>query len=164
LGYILCWSQDSSVGIATGQGADSRSSIPAGVKDFSPLHNIQSGSGTHPASYPVGTGAVSPEVKRPGCEADQSPPSSADVKNGGPIHPRLHGMVLSYLNTGTNFPFLPFMFYAMNIEQYSRVTPDCDAVARMRIELKHHNQFYNVERQKALTVKRPAIFTRTLLT
>jgi hypothetical protein len=41
-------------------------------------------------------GAASPEVKRQGCEADHSPPSSAEVKNGGaipslPIY--LHGVL-----------------------------------------------------------------------
>jgi hypothetical protein len=32
-------------------------------------------------------GTLSPGVKRPGREADHSPPSSAEVKNGGAIHP-----------------------------------------------------------------------------
>jgi hypothetical protein len=43
-------------------------------------------------------GALSPGVKRPGREADHSPPSSAEVKNGGAIPPlpiHLHGMVLN---------------------------------------------------------------------
>jgi hypothetical protein len=31
------------------------------------------------------TWALSPEVKRPGLEADHSPPCSAEVKNGGAI-------------------------------------------------------------------------------
>jgi hypothetical protein len=45
------------------------------------------------------TGALSLGVKRPGREADNSPPSSAEVKNGWsytstpPI--RIHGVVLS---------------------------------------------------------------------
>jgi hypothetical protein len=39
------------------------------------------GSGAHPASYPVGTGVFSPEVKWLGHEADHLPPSSAKVKN-----------------------------------------------------------------------------------
>jgi hypothetical protein len=41
---------------------------------------LQTGSGVHPTSYPVVTGSLSPGVKRPGCEADHSPPSSAQVK------------------------------------------------------------------------------------
>jgi hypothetical protein len=40
---------------------------------------FQTGSGAHPASYPMGTGALSPGVKRPGREADHSPPTSAEV-------------------------------------------------------------------------------------
>jgi hypothetical protein len=36
---------------------------------------------SHPASYPMGTGGTFPEGKaRPGRDADQSPPSSAEVK------------------------------------------------------------------------------------
>jgi hypothetical protein len=38
------------------------------------------GFGTHPTSYPMATGGSYSEVKRPGCEADRSPPSSTKVK------------------------------------------------------------------------------------
>jgi hypothetical protein len=38
-------------------------------------------SGAHPASYPMGTGRCYLRLKRPGREADHSPPSSAEVKN-----------------------------------------------------------------------------------
>jgi hypothetical protein len=55
--------------------------------DFSLLHSIKTGFGAHPASYPVGTGALSPEIKRPRHEADHSSPSSAEVKNDGAISP-----------------------------------------------------------------------------
>jgi len=41
----------------------------------------QNGSGSHPASYPMGTGGSSPEVNQPGREADRSCPSSAEAKN-----------------------------------------------------------------------------------
>jgi hypothetical protein len=44
---------------------------------------FQTGSGTHPASYLIGKrggGAFYPVVKQPGCEADHSPPTSAEVK------------------------------------------------------------------------------------
>jgi len=37
-------------------------------------------SGVHPASYPIGTRALFLWVKWPGCVADHSPPSSAEVK------------------------------------------------------------------------------------
>jgi hypothetical protein len=55
----LSWSQDSSVGIATGYGLDyqgGRSSSPGRVKQFSLLHIVQTGSGVHPTSYKMGTG------------------------------------------------------------------------------------------------------------
>jgi hypothetical protein len=77
-------SRDSSVCIATGWTAGVR--FPAGARDFSILHS----SGAHPASYAMGTGDDFPWVKRPGREADHSPPSSAEVKNGGAIPPLSH--------------------------------------------------------------------------
>jgi hypothetical protein len=56
-------------------------------------------SGTHPASYPIGTKGSSLGVKRPGREANHPHPSSTEVKNAWsytsspPV--RLHSMVLS---------------------------------------------------------------------
>jgi hypothetical protein len=44
------------------------------------IHVIQTGSGVHPASYPMGTGDSFPGVKRQGREADHSPLTSAEVK------------------------------------------------------------------------------------
>jgi hypothetical protein len=67
-----------------------RGSIPGKGKKFSLLHKIQTGSGTHPASYLMDTGSLSPEVKRSGRETDNSPPSNAEVKYGGAIPPLLH--------------------------------------------------------------------------
>jgi hypothetical protein len=34
------------------------------------IHVVQTGSGIHPISYPMGTGVLSPGVKRSGLEAD----------------------------------------------------------------------------------------------
>jgi hypothetical protein len=76
-------SRESSVGIALGYGLDDRGSrvrFPAGAGNFFLHHRVQNGSGVHPASYPVGTRGSFPGVKRPGREADHSPPSSAEVK------------------------------------------------------------------------------------
>jgi hypothetical protein len=57
-------------------------------QNFSLLHNVQTGSGARPASYPMDTGGDFPgRVKRPGREADHWPPSSSEVKNGGAIPP-----------------------------------------------------------------------------
>jgi hypothetical protein len=95
-------SLDISVGKALGYGLDDRGSrvrFPAGAGNFFLNHRVQSGSGAHPASYPMGTRALSLGVQRPGREADHSPSSSAEVKEcmelylHSPI--RLHGVVLS---------------------------------------------------------------------
>jgi hypothetical protein len=48
---------------------------------FSLRHRVQTGSGSHPASYLMGTGSFSPALKWPEREADHSPPSSVEVKN-----------------------------------------------------------------------------------
>jgi hypothetical protein len=77
------WSRHSWVGIALGYGLDDRGSrvrFPARAGNFSLHHRVQNGSEAHPASYPVGTGSSFPGVKRPGREADHSPPSSTEVK------------------------------------------------------------------------------------
>jgi hypothetical protein len=56
-------SRDSPVGIDMGYGLDGRDSIPVQAKDFSLLHSVQTGSGTHPASYAMGTGGCFPGVE-----------------------------------------------------------------------------------------------------
>jgi hypothetical protein len=50
---------------------------PTGTVDISSSPCVQTGSEAHPASYPMGTGGKA----RPGCDADHSLPSSAEVKN-----------------------------------------------------------------------------------
>jgi hypothetical protein len=59
---------------------DFRVQFMVGAGNFSLHHCIQNGSGAHPASYPVGTRALSLGVKQLGLEADHSPPSSVEVK------------------------------------------------------------------------------------
>jgi hypothetical protein len=76
----LLFACDSSVGIALVYGLDdqgSRVRFLAGAGNFSLHHRVQNGSGAHPASYAV---PLSLGIKRPGREADRSPPSSAEVK------------------------------------------------------------------------------------
>jgi hypothetical protein len=51
---------------------------------------VQTGSGTHGIYYPMGTDVSFPEGKQLGHEPDHSPPSSAEVKNGGAIPPFTH--------------------------------------------------------------------------
>jgi hypothetical protein len=71
------------VGIALGYGLDDRGSrvrFPVGAGNFSLHHRVQYGSGAHPASYPIGTRGSFPGGKVARCEADHSPPSTAEVK------------------------------------------------------------------------------------
>jgi hypothetical protein len=73
--------------------------VLAGAGNFSLHHLVQTGSGANPSFYPVGTGSSLPGIRRPGNEADHSPPSSAEVKNAWsytsipPVH--LHGVANS---------------------------------------------------------------------
>jgi hypothetical protein len=95
-------SRDSSVGIALGYGLDDRGSrvrFPAGPGNFSLHHRLRNGSKAHPPPIQWVSGALSLGLKRPGREADHSPPSTAEVKEcvelylHSPIRP--HGVVLS---------------------------------------------------------------------
>jgi hypothetical protein len=55
---------------------------PAGAKDFSSILCVQTGSGAHPASCPMGTGGPFPVGKvRPRRDADHSPLSNAEIVN-----------------------------------------------------------------------------------
>jgi hypothetical protein len=72
---------------------------PGGAGNFYTQHRVQTGSGTHLSSYPVGTRGSFPGIKRPEWEANHTPPSSAEVIEEGsytsssPIH--LHGIVFN---------------------------------------------------------------------
>jgi hypothetical protein len=44
------------------------------------LHVVQTGSGVHPTSYPIGTGGSFSGIKQLEHEADNSPPFSVEVK------------------------------------------------------------------------------------
>jgi hypothetical protein len=73
---------------------------PAGAENFSLHHRVKTGSGTHPASYSIGTRVSFPGVRRPGRESDHSPPSSAEVRNewnytSPPPPTSFHGVMLS---------------------------------------------------------------------
>jgi hypothetical protein len=76
-------------------------------QEFLLLHVVQTGSGAHPASYPVGDGGFSPGVKRPEHEADHLPPASVEVKKMWNLYNHfricLHGVVLNKLRTGTTW-------------------------------------------------------------
>jgi hypothetical protein len=79
-------SRDSSVGIALGYDLESCSSLPGRGKIFY-FHSFQTGFGSHQSLIQWVRGAISPGVKRPRREVDYSPPSNAEVKNGGAIPP-----------------------------------------------------------------------------
>jgi hypothetical protein len=67
-------------------GLDGRGSTPGRRKRFF----------SSPQCSTPALGALSPEVKRPGREADYLTPDSVEVKNGGAVPPfpiRLHGVV-----------------------------------------------------------------------
>jgi hypothetical protein len=75
------WNRDISVGIALGYGLDDRGSrvrFPAGVGNYSLHHRVRTAVGP---TQPRIQWAFFLGVKRPGSEADHSPPSSAEVKN-----------------------------------------------------------------------------------
>jgi hypothetical protein len=74
--YYNHW--DSSVCVATcygleGPGIESR----FGARFSAP---VQTGPGVHPASYTMGTGSLSPGVKRPRRVVDQPPPLAPKIK------------------------------------------------------------------------------------
>jgi hypothetical protein len=74
------WSRVSSVSIVSDYRLDDRAigvRSPARAKDFSSILCVQTGSGAHPVSCTIGTGGKA----RPGRDADNSPPSSAEVEN-----------------------------------------------------------------------------------
>jgi hypothetical protein len=71
--------KNSSVSIVSDYALDDRGSIPD--RGFFSSLCVQTGSSSHPASYPMGTGGRFPGGKaRPGRDADHSPTSSAEVK------------------------------------------------------------------------------------
>jgi hypothetical protein len=87
-----------SVGMAMRYGLVGRCRFPAGVRDCSLLHSVQTSSVAHPVSYSIGTEDFYPDQNWPERKAGHSPPSSAEVKNGGVIPPfpiPFHAVVLN---------------------------------------------------------------------
>jgi hypothetical protein len=72
--------RDSAVGIATGWTTEGSEFESRWGQEFLLFGVVPTGSGVHPTSYPMGTGGSSSRIKRPGREADHSPPTSAEVK------------------------------------------------------------------------------------
>jgi hypothetical protein len=82
-------SQDRLVGVAMGYGVDGRGSNPGRDKI---LYSAASRPTLGPIQSPIQLvlGVLSSGLKWPGCEADHSPPSSAEVQNVGAIPPLPH--------------------------------------------------------------------------
>jgi hypothetical protein len=79
--------------------------FPPGTGNSSLHHCIQNG--TQPPMQCV-PGALSLGVKRPGCEADHSPPSSGEVKIYVELYlrfPNTPSLSGAWLSTGTILPF-----------------------------------------------------------
>jgi len=55
--------------------------IPIAQRDFSPVQNVQTDSGAHPASCLIATEVLPREIKRSGHKINLLPPSSAEVTN-----------------------------------------------------------------------------------
>jgi hypothetical protein len=70
-----------------GAGWGARVRFPKEARDFCLHHSVQTDSGAHPVFYTMGTGGSFPRLKRLGREADHSPPSNAEAKDGGAIPP-----------------------------------------------------------------------------
>ena len=90
---VLFWSWRSAAGIVTSLWAgQSAVSILAGVGDFCPLQNVQTG----PRAYTASSSLVNRGCFSKGKGVDQSPLSSAEVKNewnciSAPSHAFMHG-------------------------------------------------------------------------
>jgi hypothetical protein len=88
---------------------DGRGSIPCGSKRVFSAPQRQDGLwGQHSLLSNGYGGLFFSGVKGPVCEADHSPPSSAEVKNGEaiPPHPPMSSWHSAYLSAGTNLPFI----------------------------------------------------------
>jgi hypothetical protein len=84
-------SRNKSVGVASGCWLVGPFSIPgSGKYFFFLLHSVQTCSGAYPDTSPVGTGGCFTGLEWPVREADLSPPSSTEIKNGGAIPPLPH--------------------------------------------------------------------------
>jgi hypothetical protein len=87
---VQAWRRDGSVGIATDYRFDYRQG--QGYL-FSIASRPTLGRPQPPIQFVPG--ALSRGVRRPGREADHSPPSSAEVKNGAAIPPLLHVFMMA---------------------------------------------------------------------
>jgi hypothetical protein len=116
-----CLSTRSAVPLFTLKVIRSRVSWISGGVLLSGLHRVQSGFGAYPVSCLMGTGAPSPRVKRPGREADHSPPSSAEVKNAW-SYTSIPPVFMAWYLVKTRANFLPVMWLYNFVRRHLRRT------------------------------------------
>jgi hypothetical protein len=96
-------------------------------------HRVQTGSGAHPASYPMVTRALG--VKRPGREADHSPSSNAEIRNAWnctsahTIH--LHGVV--HRAQGQLYLYFPIQIYLLFITNRVTISVEFHGVMNKKV-------------------------------
>jgi hypothetical protein len=81
-GSVMVFYRETVVRVVTGYGLDDRGvgiRVPVGSRIFSSPRRPDL-SGVHLTSYPFGIGVFPTGVKRPGREADHSPPTSAEIE------------------------------------------------------------------------------------
>jgi hypothetical protein len=96
-------SRGSVVGIVSGYRLDNKGSefeSKSGQKS-SLLHIVQSGSVAQPASYPMGSASYFPGAKQQGREADNSHPTSAEVKK-----PRIYTTIYTSIYPLPQYAFM----------------------------------------------------------
>jgi hypothetical protein len=105
-------SQDSAVGIATGYGLDERGvgvRVSVGSRIFSSPRRPDRALGSTQPPIKWVPGVLSLGVKRPGREADHSPPASAEVEENVDLYihfpTRLHGVVLKLVKHRDKFTY-----------------------------------------------------------
>jgi hypothetical protein len=106
---------------------------PVEANDFYSNLCVQTGSGAHPASSPMGTGGpFSGSKARPRRDADHSPPCSAEVVNEYELYIlsplRLHRYVvglLCFITTTTVNLLMISLFYHNILHVYEQTPPPC---------------------------------------
>ena len=83
--------------------------IQAGTRNWSVLWNVQTGLGTYPASFSLGTSAPSSEVKQPECEPNHPATSNAGGKSEWSYTP--FQLLMIYGVWGTTVTFYYFQIY-----------------------------------------------------
>jgi hypothetical protein len=98
--------------------------ILAWARGFSVLHSINIESGTHLASYTIGTSNTFPSLKRQKREADHSPQSVAGVKNGEvmpPLSPKYSGRSDQQIKYKDNYNSITSVMWLINFFKYRQI-------------------------------------------